>query len=124
MEFNYFYRQEASQYSFIQIPKVLLFIVKLPFRIIALAASFVLGVISVMLQMVMGMGMTLISLFNIFVLVGFIATIWAKDWQAALGLVVLLVIEGVVITIGSIITAALTVIKDNLLSFCLGNRIV
>ena len=28
------------------------------------------------------------------------------------------------ITIGSIITAALTVIKDNLLSFCLGNRIV
>ncbi|HKM33575.1 MAG TPA: hypothetical protein VJY54_02400 [Lachnospiraceae bacterium] len=104
--------------------KVLLFIVKLPFRIIALAASFVLGVISVMLQMVMGMGMTLISLFNIFVLVGFIATIWAKDWQAALGLVVLLVIEGVVITIGSIITAALTVIKDNLLSFCLGNRIV
>ena len=98
------------------------FIIKLPFRIIALVMSFIIGVISVMLQLAMSMGMALISVFNILLLIGFIATIWAKDWHCVTVLVILLALEAIIIMLCSILNVVAIVVKDSLLSFGIGRK--
>ena len=77
-----------------------------------------------MIQMIMGMGMTVFSLFNLVLLVAFFGILYTKDYYVLWNLGILLALEGVVITIGSFIAAVLIIIKDNLMSFVIGQSYV
>jgi len=100
--------------------KGLLFMVKLPFRILVLPVAFVIGVSAYIIQFIMNMGSWIIGLFNLFLLAGVFGIIYCKDYGLLWNIVILLSVEGVALMIGSFAQAILIIVKDNLMSFAFG----
>ena len=57
------------------IMKILWFIIKLPFRILALVVVAPLSILEIMINLISNMGGVVLSLFNIFMLIGFFGII-------------------------------------------------
>lgn len=64
------------------IMKILWFIIKLPFRILALVIVAPLSILGIMINIISNMGGVVIGLFNIFMLIGVFGILHSQDWVA------------------------------------------
>ena len=101
--------------------KILWFIIKLPFRILALVIAIPLAILGVMINIVSNMGEMLLGLFNIFVLIGFFGILHSQDWIALRSVVVIIFVEAIAIFGVGLVLGIIELIKDSLLSFALGS---
>ena len=101
--------------------KILWFIIKLPFRILALAIVAPLSILEIMVNLISNMGGVVLGLFNIFMLVGFFGIIHSQDWVALRSLGVIIFVEAIAIFGIGLILGIIELIKDSLLSFALGS---
>ena len=102
------------------IMKILWFIIKLPFRILALVIVAPLSIIGIMINLISNMGGVVLSLFNIFMLIGFFGILHSQDWVALRSLVVIIFVEAIAILGVGVIQGIIEIIKDSLLSFGFG----
>lgn len=103
------------------IMKILWFIIKLPFRILALVVAIPLAILGIMINIVSNMGEMVLGLFNIFMLIGFFGILHSQDWIALRSLVVIIFVEAIAILGVGVIMGIIELIKDSLLSFALGS---
>ena len=103
------------------IMKILWFIIKLPFRILALVIVAPLSIIGIMINLISNMGGVVLSLFNIFMLIGFFGILHSQDWVALRSLVVSIFVEAIAIFGVGMVLGIIELIKDSLLSFALGS---
>ncbi|MBQ8233024.1 MAG: hypothetical protein IJZ34_14035 [Lachnospiraceae bacterium] len=103
------------------ITKIIWFIIKLPFRILALVIAIPLAILGVMINIVSNMGEMLLGLFNIFVLIGFFGILHSQDWIALRSVVVIIFVEAIAILGVGMILGIIELIKDSLMSFALGS---
>ena len=103
------------------IMKILWFIIKLPFRILALVIVAPLSILEIMINLISNMGGVVIGLFNIFMLIGFFGIIHSQDWVALRSLVVIIFGEAIAIFGVGMVLGIIELIKDSLLSFALGS---
>ena len=103
------------------IMKILWFIIKLPFRILALVIVAPLSIIGIMINLISNMGGVVLSLFNIFMLIGFFGILHSQDWVALRSLVVIIFVEAIAIFGVGMVLGINELIKDSLLSFALGS---
>lgn len=102
------------------IMKILLFIIKLPFRILALVIVAPLSILGIMINLISNMGEVLIGLFNVVLLLSFFGILLSKDWDALRSLGCIILVEAMVIFGVGMILGIIELIKDILLSFALG----
>ena len=102
------------------IMKILWFIIKLPFRILALVIVALLSILGIMINLISNMGGVVIGLFNIFMLIGFFGIIHSQDWIALRSLVVIFFVEAIAIFGVGMVQGFIELIKDILLSFAFG----
>lgn len=102
------------------IMKILWFIIKLPFRILALVIVAPLSILGIMINLVTNMGGVVLGLFNIFMLIGFFGILYTQDWVALRSLGVIFLEAIVLFGIGRV-QGIIELIKDSLLSFALGS---
>lgn len=103
------------------IMKILWFIIKLPFRILALVVVAPLSILEIMINLISNMGGVVLSLFNIFMLIGFFGILHSQDWVALRSLVVIIFVEAIAIFGVGLVLGIIELIKDSLLSFALGS---
>ena len=103
------------------ITKIFWFIIKLPFRILALVIAASLSILGIMINLVSNMGGVVLGLFNIFMLIGFFGIIHSQDWVALRSLVVIIFVEAIAIFGVGMVLGIIELIKDSLLSFALGS---
>lgn len=102
------------------IMKVLWFIIKLPFRILALVIVAPLSILGIMINLISNMGGVVIGLFNIFMLIGFFGIIHSQDWVALRSLGCIMIAEAIAIFGVGMVQGIIELIKDSLLSFAFG----
>ncbi len=102
------------------IMKILWFIIKLPFRVLALVIVAPLSILGIMINLISNMGEVVLGLFNIFVLIGFFGILHSQDWIALRSVVVIIFVEAIAILGVGMILGIIELIKDILLSFALG----
>ena len=102
------------------IMKILWFIIKLPFRILALVIVAPLSILGIMINLISNMGGVVLSLFNIFMLIGFFGILHSQDWVALRSLVVIIFVEAIVIFGVGMVQGIIELVKDGLLSFAFG----
>ena len=102
------------------IMKILWFIIKLPFRILALVIVAPLSILGIMINLIYNMGEMLLGLFNIFMLIGFFGILHSQDWIALRSVVVIIFVEAIAILGVGVIQGIIEIVKDSLLSFGLG----
>ena len=103
------------------IMKILWFIIKLPFGILALVVVAPLSILEIMINLISNMGGVVLSLFNIFMLIGFFGILHSQDWVALRSLVVIIFVEAIAIFGVGLVLGIIELIKDSLLSFALGS---
>ena len=101
--------------------KILWFIIKLPFRFLALVVAIPLAILEIMINIVSNMGEMVLGLFNIFMLIGFFGILHSQGWVALRSLVVIIFVEAIAILEVGVIMGIIELIKDSLLSFALGS---
>ena len=101
--------------------KILWFIIKLPFRILALVVVAPLSILEIMINLISNMGEMVLGLFDIFMLIGFFGILHSQDWVALRSLVVIIFVEAIAILGVGVILGIIELIKDSLLSFALGS---
>ena len=102
------------------IMKILWFIIKLPFRILALVIVAPLSILGIMISLISNMGEVVLGLFNIFMLIGFFGILYTQDWVTLRSLGVIIFVEAIVLCGAGIVQGSIEVIKDSLLSFAFG----
>ena len=100
--------------------KILWFIIKLPFRILALVIAALLSILGIMINLVTNMGRVVLSLFNIFMLLGFFGILYTQDWVVLRSFGVIIFVEAIAIFGVGLVLGIIELIKDSLLSFALG----
>lgn len=100
--------------------KILWFIIKLPFRILALVIVAPLSILGIMINIISNMGEVVLGLFNIFMLIGFFGILYTQDWVALRSLGVIIFVEAVVLFGVGTVQGIIELIKDSLLSFAFG----
>lgn len=101
--------------------KVLLFIIKLPFKVLALIFATILSVVAIMISLIEGMGTILIGFFNLFLLVAILGIIYSKDWNLFLNVGVLIAFEAVILLLVNFAQGVLIFLKEMLISFVIGS---
>lgn len=106
------------------IGNVLLWVVKfvllLPFRVLALIGCFVIGVNEIMIKLISNLGAIAIGLFNLLLLVSFVATLALKDYSLMPDFLVFIGGEAIILMLVGLASRVLSVIRDWLFAFAFG----
>ena len=102
------------------IMKILCYIIKLPFRILALVIVAPLSIIGIMINLISNMGEVVLGLFNIFMLLGFFGILYTQDWVTLRSWLVIIFVEAIILFGVGMILGIIEIIKDILLSFAFG----
>ena len=100
--------------------KIILFLIKLPFRIIALPIVIVLSILEIAANLVINMGSVLIGLFNLMLLLAAFGIMVSKNYDMLIQVGIAIGGEAVLLFLGGVIIAGVMLIRDGLWNFVTG----
>lgn len=100
---------------------VLLFLFKLPFRILALPIVILLFGLEGILNAAENISGFFIGLYNLLLVAILCLIIYNKEWNQMWGFSIMLVTEGVVLAAVGVAHAFISIVKDRLISFMIGH---
>lgn len=100
--------------------EIVKFVALLPFRVVAFAAGFVLGIVSLMVKLLSNMGAVVIGLFNLLMLLGLVGVIISKEYSLLIHGGIIIGVEAAVLLTVGLASGLLDGLKDVLWSFAFG----
>lgn len=100
---------------------VLLFLFKLPFRILALPIVILLFGIEGILNAAESVSGFFIGLYNLLLVAILCLIIYNKEWNQMWGFSIMLVVEGILLAAVGVAHAFISIVKDRLISFMIGH---
>lgn len=100
--------------------KIILFLIKLPLRIIALPIVIVLSILEIAANLVINMGSVVIGLFNLMLLLAAFGIMVSKNYDMLIQVGIAIGGESVLLFLGGVIIAGVMLIRDGLWNFVTG----
>ena len=100
---------------------VLLFLFKLPFRILALPIVILLFGLEGILNSAESVSGFFIGLYNLLLVAILCLIIFNKEWNQMWGFSIMVVVEGIVLAAVGVAHAFISIVKDRLISFMIGH---
>lgn len=100
---------------------VLLFLFKLPFRILVLPIVILLFGLEGILNVAENISGFFIGLYNLLLVAILCLIIYNKEWNQMWGFSIMVVVEGIVLVAVGVAHAFISIVKDRLISFMIGH---
>lgn len=99
---------------------ILWFLIKLPFRLIAVILVIPLSIFGIMINIVLNMSGAVIGLFNTFMLLATFGILYTKDLGMLWSVGAVILVEAIMFFLVGVALGTIEILKDSLMSFAFG----